>query len=434
METTPAASYAQHTPSWRRKNRSGSNGGSENQHHMSLAPLTTRLPLRHEDYEAINSAAASSASSSYYASASRPHTSYVYGRSAPTTPRLLSHSPPPPTSRPRRQARGASVPYTPELGAIAGSKSNGHDRSSKTAATSPTTARKYHKSNGIFPDTDFLLRVGALIASEARDAKGQGWLVTRASSTTSLSAVEQQPQFRQQPGGSSSAWASRRGSRDYHSYAAGGHHSYGSGSASAPFASPAHSRFASRRQSQADLPGGMGTRILSSEEMRRADKLGLAGDDARAVEDYFSRAAVPTSEDGTPMVPGFVRVDEAREYYSMLDGQTEEDDLTEDEAAVREFMRNRGVLGWLVDKMSGRDDSHTDEEEPAMEEYETNDYEAWKEAERDRQERRSVSLKRLQECTVIPLDCTNDPPPKEDQGVLGDAAWLLKVAAKALFA
>ncbi|AEO61931.1 hypothetical protein MYCTH_2312721 [Thermothelomyces thermophilus ATCC 42464] len=414
------ATYTQHRPSWRRKSRSGAGLDS-----LSLAPLTTRLPLRNEDYEAINSAS----------SLSRPHTSYLYGRSAPTTPRLLSHSPPP--SRPRRPARGASVPYTPELGALAGNKH--HYRPSKTAAASPAAARKRRSDKGgggssIFPDTDFLLHVGALIASEARDAKGQGWLVTRASSTTSLPVEPENYRARgavaaggggNGNGGSSSrsAWNSRRGSRDF--AAAGAR-----GAASVPFTSPAHSRFASRSQSQASLFGGMGNRTMTPEEMRRADMLALTEDDPKVVEDYFSRATVPTNEDGT--MPTFVGLDEALEY-GVVDGQDEQETLAEAEEYVRELMKNRGILGWLVDKMSGREDSHV-EDEPAMEEYEADDYDAWKEAERDRQERRSASLKRLQECTIIPLDCTNDPPPKEDQGILGDASWLLKVAAKALFA
>ncbi|KAL2149639.1 hypothetical protein VTH82DRAFT_8291 [Thermothelomyces myriococcoides] len=413
--------YTQHGPSWRRKSRSGT--GLDG---LSLAPLTTRLPLRNEDYEAINSAS----------SLSRPHTSYFYGRSAPTTPRLLSHSPPP--AHPRRSVRGASVPYIPEPGAVAGNKH--HYRQSKTTAPSPAAARKRRSDKGggdggsgsssssstsIFPDTDLLLHVGALIASEARDAKGQGWLVTRASSTTSLPVEPEATTYRAREDASSAslqrrrAWNSRRGSRDFTAR----------GAASAPFTSPVHSRLASRSQSHASLFGGLGNKTMTpeEEEMMRADD-----NDLRAGEDYFSRTAVPNHEDGTSAMPTFVGVDETLEYGA-ADGQDEQETLEEAEAYVRELMKNRGILGWLVDKMSGRDDSHI-EDELGMEEYETNDYEAWKEAERDRQERRSASLKRLQECTIIPLDCTNDPPPKEDQGILGDASWLLKVAAKALFA
>ncbi|KAL2160880.1 hypothetical protein VTH06DRAFT_1077, partial [Thermothelomyces fergusii] len=169
------AAYPQHKPSWRHRDRSAA--GLDG---ISIAPLTTRLPLRNEDYEAINSAS----------SLSRPHTSYLYGRSAPSTPRLLSHSPPP-SSRPRRPARGASVPYIPEPGAAAAAATgnNHHNHHHRPATTAAARKRRAGKAaSSIFPDADLLQHVGALIASEARDAKGQGWLVTRASSTASLPA------------------------------------------------------------------------------------------------------------------------------------------------------------------------------------------------------------------------------------------------------
>jgi hypothetical protein len=303
-----------------------------------------------------------------------------------------------------------------------------------TAATAPASRRNTNTS--FFPDTDFLFRVGSVIASETREAKGQSWLVTRASSTASL-PVEREGYYaserdaldarRQTAVGASgiSSSSSRRGSRDDYAH-------YGASGVASPysaFASPMHSRFGSRAQSRRS------SRVMTPAEMRRAELLVRLEDDPRVAEDYFGRMAAPTSEDGTPIAaPAFVGLNERLEFGA--DEEEDEGYTSEDEAYIRRLARERGFLGSLLDKLTGGGLAELagDDEESEPEEYGgENDFEAWKDEEQQRQERPSASLRRLQECTVIPLDCTNDPPPQEDKGGWSDASWLLKVAAKAFF-
>jgi hypothetical protein len=174
---------------------------------------------------------------------------------------------------------------------------------------------------------------------------------------------------------------------------------------------------------------------MTPAEMRRAELLVRLEDDPRVAEDYFGRMAAPTSEDGTPIAaPAFVGLNERLEFGA--DEEEDEGYTSEDEAYIRRLARERGFLGSLLDKLTGGGLAELagDDEESEPEEYGgENDFEAWKDEEQQRQERPSASLRRLQECTVIPLDCTNDPPPQEDKGGWSDASWLLKVAAKAFF-
>src|SRR5688572_11239217 len=72
--------YNQHSHAARRKNRS-----STNLNHLSLAPLTSKLPLNEDNEPDLDPV---------------PLTpSYLQGKSAPVTPRLLSRSPGRSTSR-----------------------------------------------------------------------------------------------------------------------------------------------------------------------------------------------------------------------------------------------------------------------------------------------------------------------------------------------
>ncbi|PTB67786.1 hypothetical protein BBK36DRAFT_1193798 [Trichoderma citrinoviride] len=151
-------SHIPHAERVRRKNRS-----STNLNHLSLAPLTTKLPL--DDDEAIADAALS---------LPRPSTSYLQGKSAPATPRLLASSATNPRSRSRSRNRTSSGSGAP----IPKSKSSSHlvNAAKRAAHGSVTPRRRQHDEGG---DGDWLLRTGALMTFEAREFKGQSWLVSR---------------------------------------------------------------------------------------------------------------------------------------------------------------------------------------------------------------------------------------------------------------
>ncbi|ETR99089.1 hypothetical protein M419DRAFT_124498, partial [Trichoderma reesei RUT C-30] len=164
-------SHIPHAERVRRKNRS-----STNVNHLSLAPLTTKLPL--DDDEAIADAALS---------LPRPSTSYLQGKSAPATPRLLASSATNPRSRSRSRNR---TPSASGGAPIPKSKSSSHLAGAKRASHGAVTPRRRHDEGG--GDGDWLLRTGALMTFEAREFKGQSWLVSRQSSTslTGIPSIE----------------------------------------------------------------------------------------------------------------------------------------------------------------------------------------------------------------------------------------------------
>jgi hypothetical protein len=294
--------------------------------------------------------------------------------------------------------------------------------------------------------------VGAVIASEARDAKGQGWLVSRANSMTSLpehhadqlagangAAVDannrrytytcvdedgltaearllKHQQNRWERAAARSNQASRRGSRDY----------FGSASASAlgsTLVSPVQSHFG----------GGSGSRSRSRRpmtpaEIRRAELLASMEDDPQVAEDYFGQvAAAVSSEEQTPLAGAtFLNLDMEREFG--VEEQDEEDRLAADEEYIRKLTKQRGVLAWVVDKMTGREYEEEEEEEDEEEE----DYEGsakwWEEEKREREARRAAILRDLQKSAVVPLD----EQPKEEGGLLTDVVWLFNVAKNSL--
>ncbi|KAK4155099.1 hypothetical protein C8A00DRAFT_32091 [Chaetomidium leptoderma] len=428
----------------RRRNRSA---GSVN--HLSLAPLTTRLPLRYEDYDAINAI-----------SAPLPHTSYIQGRSAPATPRLLSHSPPPrrPTSRPAPGTRTPrrDLPKTKSASHLDDNNNNNNNNnrsqyprhSTTTTTTSPAAARRNnHQSSYLEPvtTTDWLLRVGALISAEARESKGQSWLVSRASSTSlggggrpaaledfyaledadGYSLARERVFGSSASAGASSARASRRGSRDYHG---------GGAYASAAAASPVQSRFGSRSHSR------VGGRMTPAE--RRAELLARMEDGwvGEGEEDYFGRDAVveekPDPAEGIPG-PDFVNLDEALEGLHQQEEEDEEDEedaMIRDEAHIRRLVKEGFLASWFGKMFRVNSRTHAVDENQDGEDDGEEDMEVLMEEERQFQERRSASLKRLQQCTIrFMVDEDRIPPPKEEDGGWSDVAWLMTVAAKALW-
>ncbi|CRK20657.1 hypothetical protein BN1723_002625 [Verticillium longisporum] len=171
--------YQQHSHHARRKNRS-----STNLNHLTLAPLTTKLPLDDDAYAEYPPP---------------PHTtSYLQGKSAPTTPGLLTRSPVQSRSHSRQASAAAAAGRTHlpksksashlafplDEDALRRSKRSAREAASGTA--SPVHTRRRQKNDYPPQDDsgDWLLRAGVALSSEAREYKGQTWLTSRASSTS----------------------------------------------------------------------------------------------------------------------------------------------------------------------------------------------------------------------------------------------------------
>ncbi|RFU74470.1 hypothetical protein TARUN_7795 [Trichoderma arundinaceum] len=360
-------SYNPHAERVRRKNRS-----STNVNHLTLAPLTTKLPL--DDDDAIVDAGQP---------LSRPSTSYLQGKSAPTTPRLLASSATNPRSRSRSQNRTPSASGAP----ITKSKSSSHltgGNATRKPASGAMTPRRRHDEG---PDGDWLLRTGALMTFEAREYKGQSWLVSRQSSTnlTGIRNIEdvafEDELARERE--ITSLLASRRGSLadDDMSISVIG--------------SKIHSRSHSILGSRSQL-------------MTPVERI---GDDGSYFPNHESLAG-----------PDFIDLDERLE-------ELERDTLEDAEADVKRLMR-RGTAGkgsWMTSFMGWSLFSVDEHEEETDDESEYDESLADSRSHVDR----SAWLKRHVEGPLDPEDFV--PPPTADEGSWSDAAWLLSVASKVIF-
>lgn len=382
--------YNQHSDRARRKSRS-----STNLNHLSLAPLTVKLPLNDDDDDSMLSDVG--------ASAIQPYTSYLQGKSAPTTPRLLSRSPVDARSRSREPTHHRRTPSAPS-GPITKSKSSSHLASgnNRHPASGQGTPRRRKDDAGLTArdrnDSDWLLRAGAAMTSEAREYKGQAWLVSRQSST-SLSggrdpdeeAFEQELAREREM---TSRLASRRGSSALADDEA---------ASSSARASRLHSRSNSRSHSLA------GTR---SHMITPLDRPGGGDDDS-----YFG------GQHETFEGPDFVNLDEKLEE---LERDTS---LEDDEAAVRRLVRRgqngkgtwvSNVIGWSLFSVEENDEDSSEEAEDDSQEDAAS-----------RAGRAGWSDRHFEGVSNAPEE--KIPPPTMDEGKWKDAAWLLSVAAKVMF-
>ncbi|ROW06469.1 hypothetical protein VMCG_04352 [Cytospora schulzeri] len=373
--------YNQHSSQSRRKNRS-----STNLNRLSLAPLTTKLPINDNDM--------------IFPDLTVPihSTSYIQGKSAPTTPSILSRSPVRAASRNRVHSRPGSATPLPK------SKSAVHLEQSRTPRSGTTTPGGHRRGSkkeepGSAPgrtDSDWLLRAGVLISSETRESKGQSWLASRASST-SLTGTrsagaeddEYEPDmFERERLARENALVRKHAShRNSQVYVEG---------ENSPLLSHRASLYASRTASRSQLvtPG-----------------------ERTAMEGYFA-SQNHALEDFVPG-PDFVNLDEKLEATGF-----EQDTSQDDEADVRRLVKSGNarpstwfgnILGWALFSVEENDeDEETDgegsdgEEEASMPETPL---------ERQFEGATSLSEQRM-------------PPPKVDEGGWQDAAWLLSVASK----
>ncbi|KAI9054197.1 hypothetical protein LZ554_001368 [Drepanopeziza brunnea f. sp. 'monogermtubi'] len=355
-----------------------------NLNHLTLAPLSSRLPL--PDADALPDLS----------------TSYIEGRSAPTTPSILSRS-------------SSRVFLTrPLTMALPKSKSSTHllapppRKQPRSGTTSPGGTRLRNElalTETYRGDSDWLLRAGAAISLSTRESKGQSWLVSRASSTSLTGQRDEDDEElerelareREQ----ASRGVSRRGSvtadadDELSPVTVRRNLSFGPGTPSRP-----HSRFASRGNS------------------RRGSRAQLLTPIGGATDGYFDQGDFARQDFITE--PDFVDAeDEEEDFYEGSD------EAKKDDAEVRKLARanSQGLSGW-VERMLGWSlfavEEDGEDEELTDEKHEDSEF--------------SSPTSRL------PFDGIHDPiteevpPPMKDGDVAGwqDAAWLLSVATKVL--
>ncbi|KAK3387212.1 hypothetical protein B0H63DRAFT_152950 [Podospora didyma] len=401
--------YNQHSSAARRKNHS-----TTNLNYLTLAPLTSRLPL--DDDELLND--------SLSAPALAQSSSYLQGKSAPTTPRLLSRSPGSRSQFRPRLPKSKSATHIAPLATYSPTHVGSSGRQASSVSTSPVARRKNHHLSGRNDrsDSDWLLRAGALISTETRESKGQAWLVSRASST-SLVAMhddddedddeafdrEREQQLLLMAAANGSRGASRRSSLGHVDDENNHHHHYHHQS----YSSPTHSRFGSRSHSRVGSRTQLHTMVTPSER--------------RSVDGYFP----PVIGDDSVVIagPDFVNLDEKLEAI-------EQDTSVDDEAYVRRLVKRGNATGvgtWFgsvlgVQLFSVEEDEEGSDDEDA-EGYAT-DGSIDEEEEGSIQEKRTSSTRRLDGLSATPDE--RMPPPKSDEGGWQDAAWLLTVASKVL--
>ncbi|KAI1781155.1 hypothetical protein F4818DRAFT_30479 [Hypoxylon cercidicola] len=360
--------YKQHASQARRKNRS-----STNLQHLSLAPLTSKLPLTDPD-ELPD-----------FATQSFQHNvSYLQGKSAPTTPRLLQS---PARTRGNSPNRRHSSTHDSLNANIPKSKSTTHLAASNAKRASLGTLSPLPRHHGPSPgtrergDSDWMLRTGALISSETRESKGQAWLVSRASSTSLSGTRDAEEEAYERELARERELASRRSSRR------------GSMASAEEDFFPQGSRYGSRSQSR------VGSRLHLRTPIERHPQ-----------EGYFDHD--PAGEE-LIQGPDFVGLDEKLEAYEIDTSQS-------DEAAVRKLVNreNGGMSSWMWSLFA----------------VEENDEES-DNADSDRETEgshipRSASTVDFERVSSVPEE--RIPPPKPDEGGWQDAAWLLTVASKVL--
>ncbi|KAI0872464.1 hypothetical protein GGS24DRAFT_436384 [Hypoxylon argillaceum] len=353
--------YKQHASHVRKKNRSNTN-----LNYLSLAPLTNRMPLTDAEH---------------LPEFSNPpihhNPSYLQGKSAPTTPRLLQSPSQTRSNSPRRRASISDAAT-----ALAKSKSATHlhvRKGGRHAVNGLSALPRHRHDEDQQGDSDWMLRTGALISSETRESKGQAWLVSKASSTSLTGMRDADEEAYERELAREKQLASLRNSR--RSSAVG---------FDEDLVSPG-SRYGSRSQSR------VGSRSRMRTPLERV-----------APDGYFSQEFI---EDHIPG-PDFVGLDERLEAI-------ETDTSQADEATVRRLVMRRsgGVGAWMWSLFAVEEnDEDSDTADGDITDGETESHP------------RSASTVDFEGFSTLPE--SRVPPPRE--GGWQDAAWLLSVASKVL--
>jgi hypothetical protein len=388
-----------------------------NLHNLSIAPLSAKYPL---DASAPPSPDEPS------------RTSYIAQKSAPSTPGILSLSQSRSNSRTRRakpiyaydayfvnpnhptgdiQKAKSTTTLHPGV-SFADEPRDGEKRHHVRKGTSPLPLRmplvRHHTTDA---DSEWWHRAGLAIAGETRDAKGQGWLVRRESSTSLVRDDSTRNHDPKRMSLISGEHINIDATTDY------------------PTFSPYMSRAGSRYQSR------VGSRVPSARQSRRGSRVGSR------VDLLMTPGMRPSSIDLPPFEPEVMEpdfVDDAQESSG-------------DEEEVARLARDRsfGLGGWMdqllgwtlfsVDEASDDDDEDEDEFLPQNMTKEELRLRREVEAKRRRLEREAIiaasALKaRGKEDVEGSRPSTADEEDGNgDGGGWQDAAWLLSVASKALF-
>ncbi|TVY93386.1 hypothetical protein LAWI1_G003429, partial [Lachnellula willkommii] len=344
-----------------------------NLHHLTLAPLTSRLPIT-----------------------DLPDTSYIEGRSAPTTPSILSRSS-------ARKPHHASIPKSKSSTHLLTQPRSG----ASTPAPGGTKLKRALHSEEVQlerNDSDWLLRAGAMITSSARESKGQAWLVSRASSTSLTAQRDEEDEELAREREVVSRRGSRRGS------------TVGSFDADDEF-----SPVTTRRSLSFGVMTGTGSRPLSRfpsrGNSRRGSKAQLFTPLNIEREGYFDHRDF--AQETFIAEPDFVDVEE--------EGYENPDEAREDDAVVRKLAStsSNGLGGW-VERMLGWSLFAVDEDGEETE-TDTPDEKA-----EDSEVSSRTSRRTIYGGTESPAADVMPPLRDEEAGGWQDAAWLLSVATKVI--
>ncbi|KAF1926081.1 uncharacterized protein M421DRAFT_94214 [Didymella exigua CBS 183.55] len=387
-----------------------------NLHNLSLAPLSAKYPL---------DASSPATPDDDAPGAQTPRTSYIAQKSAPTTPGILSLSQSRSASRNGRRyahdgyfasARAdvrddGDIPKAKSTNALhagvsfAEPAARGRRHARKHTAPLPLRMplHRHHTSES---NDEWLHRAGLVIAGETRDARGQGWLVRRESSTRLVSPVDV-------------------AEHDARSAADG---------AELAVLSPRLSRAGSRMQSR------VGSRAPSARQSRRGSRAGSRLD--------LAMSGLPSARhsldlDGSEAIePDFVDFDGV-------------DDGPDDEEEIARLARERGfglggwmdaLIGWTLFSVDEDGEASSDDEDRQPPHLTSDEARLLREvdAKRRKMERESIIAASALKVHDRPGDKSGDeggevridvprPPEGQEAGGWSDAAWLLSVASKALF-
>lgn len=373
-----------------------------NLQHLSLAPLSSRFPIDGDDFEAEPDSAND-----------RIRISYIQGKSAPTTPSILSESRS--SSRPRngktskrRHAHATDHYFSPDLeisdiqipkakSAVgldsAGGMKMHHVRRATGETLSPMHTRHVPRPMLAQTDDEWLHRAGMIMSAEARENKGQAWLVSRDSSTSLVAHT-----------------------------LSGEHLDEDDQHIMSPHYSHMHSRVASRTVSR------VASRAPSARTSRRGSMVG------------GSRLGFMTPMDAK--TPGSV-MGGAEGYFDDVEAMAEpdfveaEDDGALDDEEISRLSKQKGFgFSGLVDRLVGFSlfNVEEDAEETEDDDAEMSNEEAIKKRQAELKKKRE-ELARAAKHSAEALQRGEhvQPANEEGEGRWQDAAWLLSVASKVLY-
>ncbi|KAL4809031.1 hypothetical protein BDV18DRAFT_133776 [Aspergillus unguis] len=410
---------------------------------ISLAPLTTTYPID-DDNDSDNDPG------DYFTprngSSSTPNQSYLSSYSVPGSPGILSHTPSRSASRTRHHSRSKSSTQ------IHLSDSNLQDQHASSplhhrrgTGSGNTSANMRNRRSAVHDtrDPEWMLRAGAVLASSAREEKGQSWLVKRESSISLVSEsakyeVDTVSQALRTGTGTELSRRSKSGR-------------------STPAAASSRSRVASRRNSRPDLSMTGLEMTMPSPISKRS-----SGNMSSGRRTPSSHIMPDEAQSSSSVLPDFIDEKVRAEmrdtiYQQQIDGAydsavsdnswgSEDDEDEIDERALQTLTRERGFgLGSWIDRLVewtlfGVDDWPLSSTDPAPDsQSETADADAAAEAQAkldpDYEDSNAAIYSDIDETGSQASSTHSEILPPETAGSRGgweDAGWLLRTIRQAL--